>query len=157
MSSYIVDDETINRILSYLASTAHRASYGAMYALRELGYDLSNTDDRKRLGDAMFALNVSATSQRYPGESIETLPGTVGHYEFTFRHETPNAQIALNELQRWIYQCAEGDVPECPLYHVFDHVARIDIMQAILDRYALETAPVSAPPARSGHNRPPMP
>ena len=129
MSSYIVDDSTINRITSYLNRWAHSDKmHRGAYALQELGYCLDDSNELERLGADMFRLNVAATSQRYHGESIETLPGTVGHYEYTHHWENCDAATVLEELSRFIYQCAEGNVPESPLYQALDQDVRLAFM-----------------------------
>src|SRR5262249_19074122 len=61
MSAYIVDDETINRVLAYLAAADHPGA-------RRLVDAYAPADDKSLpgLGAAIRALNVRAVRERYP-------------------------------------------------------------------------------------------
>ena len=106
---YIVDDETINIIVSYLYAKAagHDTSIISVGLVR-MGFDLSNnTDHAKRLANAMFDLNVAAVQTK--GESF---PLPIFKYLFT-----PATQIGvIKALECWKYQCTKGYVPKTKLY-----------------------------------------
>jgi hypothetical protein len=117
MSSYIVDDDTINAVLAFAGTPRARGRY----TLEDAGYDVSGRGGLARLGADMFALNVEALRQRY-GEGRAFCPGEpVPMYAYT-AEANHNRFAALKSLRCWLYQCAEGDVPEHPLCRALDQV-----------------------------------
>jgi hypothetical protein len=103
MSAFVVQDGTINRVLGYL----EHDRYGE-YHRRTL------TDAHggiAGLGAAMRALNVDAVRARYrdAGDLVPAEP-------YRYRLELPGRVAAYKALACWLYQCAEGDAPEAPLY-----------------------------------------
>ena len=124
MSAYVVEDETINRIIGWLeqdsVSTRWRV---ATYILKEHGYNLDlmqrQNGDAKQLAEDMFALNVTAVNQRYgPGEAAKFRP-----LDFKYISRlAPTTPRVLKSLQCWLYQCSEGDVPESDLYKMFREI-----------------------------------
>ena len=112
LSAFVVQDHTINRVLSTLNAHDRRAAETLAFA-----HDCATLDE---LGAAMFALNVRAVDARY-GE------GQAGEFRdlgYQFRLEMPVAMVAaLKALNCWLYQCAEGDVPATPLYKAMDELS----------------------------------
>lgn len=102
MSSYVVEDQTINRIL-----TAVDDMPGALAAL-ELPAD---PDGLILLGQRMFEMNVAAVCQRYADENPANYAD--GHQ---YQYELATPVEAYKALHCYLYQCTEGDVPEQPLY-----------------------------------------
>ena len=132
MSSFIVENKTINRVLSYLHSHPDVLGSILMDIFRELGFSLDSSKGLTGLGTAMMTLNALAVSQRYD-EPINMK--AINNYEFKFE-ECSEIQ-ALKSLRCWLYQCAEGNVPERPLYKLFRDVSyrlAIDIINS-LDEY----------------------
>ena len=129
MSAYIVDEETINKIVAGLDSGQHSAYW--LSELSEGGYDIRSSEEaREQLGTDMYALNVEAVRQRYPGEADDTLPGIIGPKVYHYRYVLPRPMIAtLKALRCWAYQCSEGDVPERPLFK---------LMQNMIDHLSIE-------------------
>lgn len=114
MSAYVVENATINRVVSFLAID-REGDYLRRTILRETGCDLSTREGKDALGKAMFALNCNAVDQRYgEGESKSFRDDMT----YTFALD-----IAINRLQAykslncWLYQCAEGDVPGSSLLY----------------------------------------
>ena len=128
MSAYIVDDSTVNRILAYLM---HKEGYVA----RQLVTDHSTDASLPGLGQAMRDLNVAAVSARYPDDSLDNLPGPCPLLPYAFEEELPpNPIAAYKSLSCFLYQCAEGYVPETPLYKALEDLrARIagDIISSL--------------------------
>ena len=131
MSTYIVDDKTINKIVSYLYSKAAGGDTSEIcVGLVKMGFDLSNnTDHAERLANSMFDLNVAAVRARY-GE-VETFHSPAFKYLFT-----PASQIeVIKALECWKYQCTIGYVPGTKLYKAMaqthcllcaDHIHQLD-------------------------------
>ena len=111
MSAYVVGDETINTVVSYLNMRASGSRDGRhiLRPVEELGYDLRDEDDCKKLADDMFNLNCNAVEQRYgEGEAASFRP-----LNFQYRFHLPRPVYhVLKALECWRYQCCEGNVPE---------------------------------------------
>jgi hypothetical protein len=114
MPTCIVDDETINKIVSYLYAKAvgHDTSIISIGLVR-MGFDLSdNTDHAERLANSMFDLNLVAVQAQYGEAEGEGFPLPVFKYLFT-----PASQIeVIKALECWKYQCTKGYVPKTKLY-----------------------------------------
>ena len=79
--------------------------------------EYGETYDRERLTDAMLALNLDAFRQRY---SIRTFMNDLDCIDLDSRNWHPLEPFSevqfFKSLQCFLYQCAEGDVDEKPLY-----------------------------------------
>lgn len=131
MSSYIVDPATIGRIIAFLADDDpyrsvnydfHTAGYlrkkltDAGYSLGGVSYEPKAPESHIALAEAMNAMNASAYHQRYPNTKDECSP-------FVYVPQpVPNPIQAFKSLQCFLYQCAEGDVPQRNLYRVLDKI-----------------------------------
>jgi hypothetical protein len=128
MSAYIVDDKTINKVVSYFAQKAYsNAAYFTGRPIREdANYNLFYQDDCRDLANDMFKLNCQAVKARYgKGQAEEFRP-----LNFRYRTESPGTKMAVYKaLQCWKYQCSEGNIPDSKLYKV---------MSKVLDRLAHE-------------------
>ena len=113
MSSYIVDNETINKVVSYLYAKAQGGDTSCVsLGLVKMGFDLTDPLYTERLANAMFDLNVYAVKERYGEAEGEGFPLPAFIYVFT-----PATQIeVIKALECWRYQCTEGDIPESHLY-----------------------------------------
>jgi hypothetical protein len=115
MSAYIVDDETINKIVSYILAKALGPDSSIQWEatkLFKMGYDLTSSSSCYELAHKMFDMNVAAVNERYgKGEAEKFRP-----LDFQYRF-VPATQIeVIKALKAWKYQCTEGRVPELALY-----------------------------------------
>lgn len=116
MSAYIVDDKTINRIVS--AAILHTLD-SLTPAPGFLMLDSQEPDDWHALGSAMRDMNVAAVIARY-GPS-DSLPGPLPLLPYQFRLVTaPGLVQTVKSLACYLYQCSEGDIPERRLYQQLD-------------------------------------
>lgn len=117
MSSYMVDDITINKIVAFLSQDG--IVTGQFCPLWKI--DLYNKDDCRALAKRMFAMNAMAVNQRYgPGEAKEMHPEP-----FRYRAVMPPGRVeAYKALRCFQYQCCEGDVPETELYKALEWLSR---------------------------------
>ena len=130
MSAFIVQDKTINRVVTWMAEETRRNPYFAQKIEQGL---LLSTDDHQweaKLARAMFQLNIDGVNARYgPGEAqkFRTL-------DFTFRpeHALDKVQV-LKSLQCWLYQCCEGRIMYSPMYRFFDEWVVRYLMSQIID------------------------
>lgn len=125
MSAYVVEDSTISGIVYTLEAGYYQATAYECRLLKEEGYTLdSQNHDADRLAYDMLALNIRAVCDRYQQDSEDNH----AMHLLTFRY-TPKEHWApvraLKALRCYLYQCAEGDCPEDPLYKVLDRIANI--------------------------------
>ena len=120
MSAFIVEDTTINKIVTWFRREVYRRESNTLDQLaKKYQIDLVSDVWDEPLANAMFALNCEAVNARYgDGEAEKFRPLT-----FIFR---PEPYVTLVEvyksLQCWLYQCCEGDVPETKLYQFFREI-----------------------------------
>lgn len=127
MSAYVVDQKTIERILTWLDGSEGMSSR----ALLLDAIDVRDPSDlRNEIGKALWRMNVEAVMQRYPDTRDGTdLPGPI---EFVpaqietadFGTELVTTGQAYKSTSCLLYQCSEGDVPETPLYEALRVVER---------------------------------
>ncbi|MDE2099694.1 MAG: hypothetical protein KGL39_20745 [Patescibacteria group bacterium] len=106
MSAYVVDAETIDRIVTYIEMTLDRNRP----SMRPDLYRAAQAANPTQLGAAMLAMNVAAVDDRYQ----ESNPTPI--YTHTWR--SASAVQVYKSLRCYLYQCTEGEVPTRPLYHL---------------------------------------
>ena len=117
MSAFIVEDQTINRIVTCLADLEH-SNVEPFMSLTEHGarFNGSSGDERQaradRLAREMFTMNMMAVHFRY-GKLDDMMPERA--FEFAWEHSGDAWQV-LKSLHCYLYQCSEGNVPDRPLY-----------------------------------------
>ncbi len=111
MSAFLVEDKTINKVVSKLAMDREGEWMRRRFA--EAGYDLNTAAGKQKLGWDMFGLNIRAVNMRYKGGQAEDFRPLnykyAGEYNFTRIN-------ALKSLECWEYQCSEGDCDQSPLF-----------------------------------------
>lgn len=108
MSAYVVEDEVINRIVSYL-SHARGLEWTRREISEKLGVDLTTHAGQEELARAMFTLNCNAVEQRYGDGEASSFRALDFQYK---RDLHANNMQAYKSLGTWRYQCNEGDVPD---------------------------------------------
>lgn len=111
MSAFIVNNKTIDRILSFIYWNNGVSSSWRKRILKNIGYDLEKEEECKKLGLAMYKMNCEAVSQRY-GEELNKKAISDYDYEYTLAKPIQ----VLKSLQCFLYQCSEGTVPREKLY-----------------------------------------
>lgn len=128
MSSHIVEEQTIHRILTHLDDHRHTLWFAHVHRkLQEMGYDLDTTAALDELGTDLLALNYRATNQRYNESN-----GLMTLYRHRGVHVTELQ--ALKSLQCLMYQCSEGDEPESTLFawlETYEHSLMRNIIDSI--------------------------
>lgn len=126
MSAFIVEDKTINRVVSWcnvvgMAGHVHKYFY-CIKPLIELGYKLDTELGCKRLAEEMFTLNCEGVEERYGEGQAEEFRPLDFNYHFT--GSGINIYQLVKSLRCFLYQCCEGDIPELnSLYHALDKVS----------------------------------
>src|SRR6266403_2073261 len=108
MSAYVVQDECINSIVTWLTFPRHQWERTRVEeALAKQG-TIGDSFEEK-LGNAMFELNCNAVEQRYgDGQAKE-----FRDLDYCFKANYHASGYGVYErLGEYIYQCSEGDVPE---------------------------------------------
>lgn len=118
MSAYIVENKTINKVLTYLKLN-REGDWINSQIKKELNIDVEDVKELDRMGRAMLLLNIEAVDSRYSetNDSTELLNA----YNWQIELNT-NIMQALKSLQCWLYQCSEGKIPESGLYKLMDEV-----------------------------------
>lgn len=115
MSAYIVEDETINKIVSFLYAKANGPDSSIRWEatkLFKMGFDLASSLSCSDLAHKMFHMNVAAVNARYGEGEAEMFRPLDFRYQFA-----PASQIeVIKALKAWKYQCTEGEVPDLALY-----------------------------------------
>jgi hypothetical protein len=130
MSAFMVKDETINRVVTWLAHAVITSDWLNKKVESSIHLDTTSPNWKEELGRAMFQLNIEGVNERY-GE------GEAGKFRKLNYYYTPaycsKIQV-LKSMQCWHYQCMEGEVPKKPLYQFFDTVIRHYLMEDIISR-----------------------
>ena len=121
MSSFIVNDNTINSIVTYLYRQQKRAyPYNTRGKLEAVNPGFVHPE---YLGEEMYRLNLAAVEDRYgeeyTAETLRVFSGTDYRYQPVYALPV---QIFKN-IQCWLYQCNEGECSETPLYKILDKYA----------------------------------
>ena len=118
MSAYIVEDTTINRVVTWLTSEVSTNHFSLVVA-RKYKIDLTSDQWEEKLAKAMFQLNCNGVIARYgAGEPEKFRP-----QNFTHKPEPYSSLVQVfKSLQCWKYQCSEGDIPKTKLYQFFTEV-----------------------------------
>ena len=132
MSCFIVEESTINRIVSFI----EQSNMGGDYERKEICSPVTalwvhheDKDTYENLAMLMDEMNKSAYSQRYGEEQ--------GTEEFCYKFQPFSGIVQVyKSLQCYIYQCSEGDQPDRPLYKAFR------AMQDNLARYIVQSSAV---------------
>jgi hypothetical protein len=109
MSAYLVQDETINKIVSHLF-----LNVDLEWLSREFSENIAGVtgDFCQDLGAALFALNITAVEERYGKGQAKRFR----ELNYQFRLETASQLKVYEAITELMYQCAEGVVPSTKLY-----------------------------------------
>ena len=119
MSAFIVEDTTINRVVTWLKREVQCSRFTLDWLAREYNVDLTSDNWDEKLAQAMFQLNCDGVNARYGEGEAETFRPL----HFTYQPEIQYSPVqVLKSLQCWHYQCSEGDVPKTKLYQFFEEV-----------------------------------
>ena len=113
MSAFIVENETINRIVTAIEFDRQRWTRD-----RRLAQFMAHHSCHAgaELGKAMRDMNERAVAARYDLSAIVEL--SPGEYEYSTVFASRAA--VYRSLGCYLYQCSEGTVPEDPLYRALD-------------------------------------
>lgn len=114
MSAFVVEDKTINRILSFINRWRDGSWYTErLFTAAELNPD--HPDAWERLGQSLLLMNYDAVNARYTEQDVPTV------FEFHWTEAETDIQV-FKSMQCFLYQCSEGTVPERALYKALDQL-----------------------------------
>jgi len=130
MSAFIVNDGTINDILSYL-KLGKDLDWLRRSIENRFGYRLDNDEDYEQFGGKLYLMNVAAVDDRCneANDSVKILQ----EFKYKIKGVTTmlgNRGLNVSTMQVYksaqclSYQCAEGDVPESNLYKCLDFIIK---------------------------------
>lgn len=128
MSAYLVEDETINRVVEWFCWEIEKSPFLKEKLEAALGIDTTTYQWFVQLGHAMFQLNVTGMVSRYGEGAAKRFRKR--NYAYKPAHGS-EIQV-LKSLQCWLYQCTEGDVVKKPLYRFFREVVEPHLMRKII-------------------------
>src|SRR5919202_909207 len=115
MSAFLVSKTTISKILTEVEKSTKNSAWFKAQIVKELLVDLSDPEWQTHLGQKMLDLNQKSLWYRY-GDPKRRL-------RYTFKPIPCTKIQAFKALQCWLYQCAEGNIPEVSkLYKFFDNM-----------------------------------
>lgn len=140
MSAFVCEARTVNRLATYIAyelPQQHRWLHDRIFEAASVKPWAD--DSQGELARALHLFNCDAVSQRYPQDKLEDLPGRIDEArgaEFParlepFERDGVGAHQLLKHLTCFLYQCAEGDCTERPLYEHLKDLQRFLAMQII--------------------------
>src|SRR5438045_7926709 len=130
MSAYVVEDKTINRVITWLKAEAEDSPSIRILLAGEGEIDLESEGWDGKLARAMFQLNCDAVNIRYGEHEAEKFRPL----NFIYKPEYCRSQVqVLKSLQCWQYQCNEGDISERPLYQFFEEVEKQLALKIVMD------------------------
>lgn len=117
MSSFIVNDKTINRLLTFIDKwnfNEDKETKEAFFNLTAKPYREEDIDAPEkvlsRVGTKLLSLNAEAVSQRYSEEQQEIV--------YLYQYKPCKLPQAYNHLRCLTYQMAEGDIVKKKLYRI---------------------------------------
>jgi len=136
MSSFIVEDSTINRIVNF-CYWEHDSilKHEIERQLKNIGIDLhKDTEDEeidktlRKFGEELLKLNVMAFYVRYKhiDKIKEEIKEAIKNYVFEDTPLKDRQQIqVLKSLECFLYQCSEGEIDKEPLYKTLEEIKNI--------------------------------
>ena len=104
MSAFIVDKETIDKIISTISKNNY---------LRDL-YSLGSYEQNTEFGKKLFKMNYEAVNQRYnENNQLE---------DYNYSYQNCSKVEAYKSAQCLRYQCSEGNVSEWTLYKELNNI-----------------------------------
>lgn len=150
MSAYVVDDKTINRIVSFLKDicdvpTVKTAFYdnwewtgrAIKKLLQDAGYGGDyglGSCDWNKLATSLKALNILSVDCRYNEK---------GHYdplELNLNEPYGNVYQVVKSIKCWAYQSCEGDCDKLPLFELIQKIVREICLEIVVNSDAYDAA-----------------
>ena len=120
MSSYVVSENTINSIISYLADNKSE-------------FKICKTEkDCQKLAEKMKEMNVEAVNKRYNTNKVIK--------KIKYLHLLRTEVQVLKNLDCYLYQCFEVTVPKCKLFKKLSYIQVMIMKNIIINLNIYQTA-----------------
>ena len=123
MSAYVLNNNTINRIVAGIESAMQNGSYSPNRPPPDLPAYIACNFNPSKFGRKLYEMNVKAVNARYPDtvNNPDAMPGLVDangrHVSYKYAPAMPPTKYQFyKDLETYLYQCTEGDVPSRELY-----------------------------------------
>lgn len=131
MSSYLVENETIDRIISWLEVKNNGVGKSNLPPV-----DTMSEEEKQDLGKSMLKMNCEALIARYGQAEHQEL--FCEEYQYSF--QPVSKMQALKSLSCFLYQCLEGEVPNSELFQRLKNIKNDLAMNIISDMPEYEKA-----------------
>lgn len=122
MSAYVVDNETIDKIIAFIKVNIINNLVNAP-CLKEFLHATTNKEINRacqNLGTKMYMLNVGSVRQRYDDADEAGMIGQA--YVYTAINKTVTDIEIYKAIQCWLYQSCEGEAINSSLYIDFREI-----------------------------------
>jgi hypothetical protein len=121
MSAFMVEDKTINRVVSFVDRQLRKGVWPIIaQRFADAGFVLDE-GFCERLGKAMFSLNIRGVNTRYGDREAQSFRTLTYRYQPEWASEIQ----VYKSLCCWRYQCMEGDIPEDPFYQLMQDITHV--------------------------------
>lgn len=118
MSAFVVNDRTINKIVTFFSLSTTEDWYRGQ--IKNIGYDFGKPLSIEKLAKDMFFLNCEAVDKRYGKNEAEKFRDLNFRYHEVDFDECDELEV-IKSIRCWLYQCAEGEeIMQNPLYLVME-------------------------------------
>jgi hypothetical protein len=118
MSAFMVADTTINRVVTFVEWKLLHDWPMLAEKFGRFGFDVHDATFSKKLGEAMFVINIRGVNARYGENEAQSFRPL----NYKYHAERAEAIQVYKSIGCWLYQCLEGDVPEDPFYKLMQEV-----------------------------------
>ena len=140
MSAFLVSAGTVDVVLSQLQL---RDGEELAHLFQPFTAPEDPRDALDELGRQILAANVDALEALYPAHRHDEERAEAAAYVFTSRPEPIG--YTLKQIDCLLYQCAEGDVPERPLFEALARMRRTLVDRILEDLPSYSRAPWGVP------------
>lgn len=120
MSAYIVDDNIINRIVTWIYK-----EFDLSPNFKKNFCERLNDINKANLRLAMINMNIEAVNQRYSEKT------KLRKFFNCSNIEADDVQVCKS-MSCWLYQCSEGNIGERDLYKLFKEYVHIYLLKKIV-------------------------
>jgi len=127
MSSFMCEDKTVNRIISFLVyDKIGKEAHKIIKKVTGIDLEIKGSDEIYEAQVNLFGvklrdLNIKALNERY-GDNIEELNEQYPFNGFDWKAETPSRMQMLKSLGCFTYQCNEGNIDKTAIFKMLRQI-----------------------------------
>lgn len=108
MSAYVVGNDTINRIVSYLEKDTSENRWDRSMLAKAAGIETTDPDFAEKLGQELLLLNVDSVNRRYEENDLPP--------DYEYKRTVCSKMQLFKTLGCYLYQSCEGGCDETELF-----------------------------------------